>query len=335
MASAGIPKNAEASVPNTMLTPQQKRDKMHEITQAALAQLPPLSDDLEEYVIYIPVQDGWHSRTKIVRPKAHVDAKRPLIVHFYGGGMLVGEPETLLNVAREFAETFGAVVALPSYRLVPDVRWPVQYKDSWDVLVWLSRHAEVELRAKLDAGFIVGGISAGGSLAAVCGGLAMFPDLKEAKEVSKLAKPLTGQFLCCPSLLVEETVPAEYRSLFTSREENKDVAGFNAAGLKFVLDGLQCTDYSSPWYSPIAAFLSQEPVSKTPVYLEYCGLDPFRDDATIYGKILEARGVQVKMQLFAEDVHTSWTVLGQPSKASNPTIQEAQMAGMKWLLSLS
>lgn len=61
------------------------------------------------------------------------------------------------------------MVALPSYRLVPNIRWPVPYYDSWHVLVWLSEHAK-ELGADLDVGFIVGRVSAGASLAAVCGG---------------------------------------------------------------------------------------------------------------------------------------------------------------------
>jgi acetyl esterase/lipase len=343
MASTAPTKDAESSAPTPAaahnLTPQEKRATMHKMIQAGVARLPVLPDTLEEYVIHVPVQDGWQSRTKIVRAKGKTDlplpAKRPLIVHFYGGGMIVGEPEQLLSTAREFAVTYGAVVALPSYRLVPDVRWPVPYKDSWDVLVWLSQHAEAELGANLDTGFIVGGVSAGGAVAAVCGGLAMFPGSKEAHEAPRLAKPLTGQFLCVPCLAVDEIVPAEYRACFTSREENGDVAGLNAAALKLVFEGLQCTDYSSLWFSPITAIASQEPVNKIPVYLEHCALDPLRDDAIVYGKLLESRGVQTKMHLFPEDGHNSWTVIDSPTKARNPTIKEAQMAGMKWLLSLS
>jgi acetyl esterase/lipase len=335
MTSTASTKDAKSTSPHAALTPEQKRAIMNNMIQAAVAKLPPLPDTLEEYDIHVPVQDGWQSRTKIVRPKADVPAKRPLIVHFFGGGMLVGEPEQLLSAARAFAETYGAVVALPSYRLCPDVRWPVPYKDGWDVLVWLSEHAEAKLGANLGAGFIVGGVSAGCSIATVCGGLAMFPKSKEAQQAPRLAKPLTGQFLCLPCLAVDETVPAEYKASFTSREENGNVAGFNAAGLKLVFDSLQCTDYTSLWFSPLSAISNQEPVNKIPVYMEHCGFDPLRDDATIYGKLLELRSVQTKVQLFPDDMHTSWTVMDAPSKAKDPTIEEAQMAGMKWLLSLS
>jgi acetyl esterase/lipase len=328
-------KVAESSAPTVPLTSAGKKATMSRMIQAAVAMLPPLPDTLEEFDIYIPVQDGWKSRTKIVRPKSDVSAKAPLIVHFFGGAMIVGEPEQLLNVAREFAETYGAVVALPSYRLTPEVRWPVPYKDGWDVLVWLSKHAEAEIGANLDTGFIVGGASAGGAVAAVCGGLAMFPNSKEAQEVPKLAKPLTGQLLCVPGLLVEDTVPAEYKAIFTSREDNKNALGLDAAGVERVWDELQCTDYTSLWFSPVPTISSQEPVHKIPAYLEHCGLDPLRDDITVYGKLLESRGVPTKMQLFPEDGHQGWTIMDRPPKAKNPTIREAQLAGMKWLLSLS
>lgn len=309
---------------------------MLKMTLDGIAKLPPLHDTLEELQIHIPVQSGWQSRTKVVRPKLGRTARRPLIVHFFGGGMMVGEPEQLLSPAREFAEAYGAVVVLPSYRLVPDVRWPVPYQDGWDILVWLSKHAEAELGANLDAGFIVGGVSAGASVSAVCGGLAMFPKSKEAQAAPKLSKPLTGQFLCVPVLLVEEIVPEKYRAFFTSREENKNSEGLNAASLKEVMDGLQCTDYKSLWFSPAATLSNQEPVTKIPVYLEHCGLDPLRDDATIYSKLLESRGIPTRVTLLPEDVHNSWTVVdSSPKMSKNPTMEEAQMAGMKWLLSFS
>lgn len=306
---------------------------MSAFLKAGVAVLPPLPDTLEEFDINIVVDDGWLSRTKIVRPRASVSAKRPLIVDFYGGGFMVGEPEQLLNVARAFAETYGAVVALPSYRLVPDVKWPRPHKDGWDVVSWLSQNAETELGADLDAGFIVGGVSAGASVAVAIGGLSMFPDSKEARAVSQLAKSLTGQFLRVPFAVVEETVPLEYRSLFTAWEDNKDAQGLNAGALQMVLKGLQCTDYTSLWISPVSELGKREPVNKFPIYMEQCQFDALRDDVTVYKKVLESRSIPVKTHLFPEDGHMAWTVGDQPRKAKNPTFEEANLEGMKWLLS--
>jgi acetyl esterase/lipase len=336
MASTVPTQDTAAPTPPAQLTPQERRAGMAKVIEAGLAKLPPLSDSLEEFDIQIPVQDGWLSRTKIVRPKADVLAKRALIVYFYGGGFFVGEPDQLLNAARAFAETYGAVVALPSYRLVPETKWPVPFADGWDVLVWLSKHAEeAKIGAHLDAGFIVAGASAGGAVAAVCGGLAMFPNSPEAQEAPKLAKPLTGQFLTVPGIAYGVDLPEEYKKLHTSWEDNSNVEGINSAVLKMVFEGLQCSNYESLWYSPVSTILRQEPANKIPTYLDHCQFDPLRDDATVYNKLLEMRGVQTKIQLFPDDPHTSWTVMTNASKSSNPTIEESHMAGMKWLLSLS
>ncbi|KAE9985739.1 hypothetical protein BLS_005705 [Venturia inaequalis] len=209
------------------LTPQRKRAIKHYMTEAAIAKLLPLADCLEELDIFIPVQDGWQSRTKLVRPKAKTTSHKPLMVHFFGGGFMAGEPEQLLNVARAFAETHDAVVALPSYRLVPEVRWPTPCHDGWHVLVWLSEHAE-ELGANLNAGFIVGGVGVGASLAAVS----------------------------------------------TPQPCNKSTTDDNVRTL----------------------------VNKPSTYMDHCGLDPFKDDVTIYEKLLESKGVQTMINFVPQKI---------------------------------
>lgn len=319
--------------PKSEPTIYEKRVMMHNAIVASIEKLPPLPQDFEELDLQIPTRDGWLSRTRIVRPKDTTASRCPLIVHFFGGGMIVGEPEQLLSAARAFAQSFGAVVALPSYRLVPDVLWPVPEQDGWDVVAWLSEHAEAELGADLSAGFVVGGVSAGGSVAAVSCGLAMFEDAEEARP--KLAKPITGQFLSAAGVAVDEIVPEEYKSLYTARDECRNMVGFNTAMMDGVYEGMQVTDYTSLWFSPLSTLAKQEPARKIPTYLEHCGLDPLRDDTTVYAKLLEAKGVPTKVRLFKEDTHSSWTVLPPGMKAKDPTVQEAQLEGMKWLLEFS
>jgi len=61
-----------------------------------------------------------------------------------------------------------------------------------------------------------------------------------------------------------------------------------------VLSALQ-PDVSSPLWSPVNASSGLEGLP--PVYLQACGLDPLRDDALIYEKILNAAGVKTKLDL--------------------------------------
>ena len=106
----------------------------------------------------------------------------------------------------------------------------------------------------------------------------MFPDSKEAQESPKLQKPLTGQFLCVPLTVVEETVPAEYKSLWTAWDDNKNAEGLNTGALQMILKQLQITDYNSLWLSPVPELVKREPVSKFPIYMEACGFDAMRDE---------------------------------------------------------
>lgn len=53
----------------------------------------------------------------------------------------------------------------------------------------------------------------------------MYPNLKEAQDVPKPARPLNGQFLSVPGLVMEENLPAQYQTVWTSRQNNANVAG--------------------------------------------------------------------------------------------------------------
>src|SRR5690242_398105 len=103
-----------------------RRAMMEEWMKAGVEALGPLSEFLEEFWIDIPTHDGWKSHSFVIRPKSAVSdgKKHPLIVHWFGGGFGLGSPGQMTRPAREFAETFGAVVVLPNYRLYPDHRWP-------------------------------------------------------------------------------------------------------------------------------------------------------------------------------------------------------------------
>jgi acetyl esterase/lipase len=67
------------------------------------------------------------------------------------------------------------------------------------------------LKATPSEGFVVGGSSAGGNLAAVVTHLA---------RNEKLSPPLTGQFLSAPLLLPPKVVPEKYKSQYISYEQN-------------------------------------------------------------------------------------------------------------------
>lgn len=313
------------------------RQIMYQMEQSGIQALGPIPESIEEFWTTIPLPDGWESKTKVMRPKQMTPlGKHPLIVLFHGGAFVVGSPDQVNRPARDFAEKFGAVVVCPSYKLAPENPWPTQMRNGWDILSYLTKNAESKFGANLDApngGFVVGGFSAGAALSAVLAGISAAGDGVDAP----LAKPLTGVFAAVPGLLVDEIVPEEYKALWTSRIENENAEGLNASKVQLVLNVMQCTDYHSPWFSPINIFAAGKghdvAALHASAYIQVCQHDPYRDDGVVYEKVLAGYGVPTRIDLFPDDGHGGWTALSAPTKSTNPTMGEATMNGMEWLLS--
>lgn len=287
----------------------------------------------------IPVSPGFSPSIKIIHPSSPATTPRPLIVLLHGGGFVRGPIDYLRPPGVAFAEEFNAVVVLGTYRLIPEVRWPVPWKDSWNLLAYVSEHAHepafgcAELDANKGGGFIVGGTSAGASCAAVCAGIDALGVARD-EGVEELASRLTGVMANVPFLLVPEIVPQEWRSRWTAWQDNERAGGFNTNTLKSVIQGIQCSNYKSRWFTPITDLCQgDDKLHGYPrVYVAYCQFDPLRDDGKVYSELLRRRGVEVKTDLFPDDGHTGWSSMGFAMRSKRPTIPEANMEGMRWLL---
>lgn len=103
-------------------------------------------------------------------------------------------------------------------RLAPEHPFPTGLNDSYTALNWVNLHLHVQslkltryqtkqnagsLNADLSKGFLVGGASAGGNLAAVLAHRAKADLIFDQS-------PLTGQILLYPVTVHPEVVPAEY-----------------------------------------------------------------------------------------------------------------------------
>src|SRR6266508_2122661 len=94
-----------------------------------------------------------------------VDAPRPLIVYFHGGGFVFCSIDTHDGTCRRLANATGAVVVSVEYRLAPECPFPAAPDDCYAATVWTHEYAE-ELGADTSQ-LVVAGDSAGGNLAAV------------------------------------------------------------------------------------------------------------------------------------------------------------------------
>ncbi|KAL8383272.1 hypothetical protein RB595_006839 [Gaeumannomyces hyphopodioides] len=343
-----------------------KRAAIEAWQEAAIATLGPVSDEIQEYWMTIITDDGFESKTLVIRPKPtthnrpaaniHVDnspdaldgskptPRRPLIVLFHGGGFALGTPAMMTRPGRELAERLGAVVVAPTYRRVPEHAWPGPSRSAWAVLAWLAENAGRELGANLGDGFVVGGFSAGASLAAICAGISLLPAGHDLLAPggggfdNRLARPITGVFANCPMLLTEDIVPAEHRDLWRSRVENKDAQGLDSEGVELIWRVMN-PDFYSPWTSPFSGWLKSDgnPGDEAasvgiPHYIQVGKLDCLRDDGVVLYEALASRGVETRIDVFEKDGHTGWCALPFESHSKNPTVEEATMAGFSWLL---
>ena len=84
---------------------------------------------------------GAHPRQRLdlYRP-AGVTGKAPVIVFFYGGGWEGGERANYRFAALALVEQ-GFVVAIPDYRVYPEVGFPLFLEDSAKAVAWVRAHA--------------------------------------------------------------------------------------------------------------------------------------------------------------------------------------------------
>ncbi len=103
--------------------------------------------------------DGVRCRV-IVAP----GAPRAVYLHFHGGGMVSGSPETMDLPNAGLARDFGVTVVSPDYRKAPEHPYPAGPDDAYAVGAWLLEHAKEEFGTDR---IVIGGESAGGYLTAV------------------------------------------------------------------------------------------------------------------------------------------------------------------------
>ncbi|KAI9877727.1 MAG: hypothetical protein M1830_003002 [Pleopsidium flavum] len=246
---------------------------------------------------------------------ASESGKHPLVVLFSGGGFFVGSPEQMTPDARSFARLFGAVCVCPSYRLAPEFKFPTAANDCWDSLKWINASL---LGAAPSAGFVVGGVSARGNLAAALAQLAQDENLEPS---------LTGQWLAIPVLLDQAIVPEKYKDVYFSQEQNVNALGLNKKSFDEMAAYSQ-PDVHSPLYSPLNS--AAPGTGLPPAYIQVCGLDVVRDDALIYEKVLKEQGVKTRLDVYAGLPHGFWAVFPQLNSSRKAAVDIAK--GMGWLL---
>lgn len=176
------------------------------VLELAAQNKPPLRPDVELSELRIPGPAGAPElRLVIVQPRERRRGA-PAILHFHGGGFVVGLPEMARATIAAFAGELNAVVVSVDYRLAPETRFPGALEDGYAALAWMHRNAPA--LGIEPTRIAVSGDSAGGGMAAGLALLArdrgeyalafqhlVFPGLDDRTCLRTNLSPLVGEFI--------------------------------------------------------------------------------------------------------------------------------------------
>ncbi|KAF2184123.1 alpha/beta-hydrolase [Zopfia rhizophila CBS 207.26] len=280
----------------------------------------PIPNEVIETMHDVPTRDGASIRVRVYQPKSGPpDGGSPLIMMYHEGGWCMGDlTDEDLN-SRMFARDLGAVCVNVEYRLAPEHVFPIGVNDSWDALKWAIANAE-NLKVNPRRGIIVCGASAGGNISAVLAVLA---------RDEKLDPPITGQYLCVPALLPAENVPERFKDEYKSRFENVNDPVLGKLEGSGIMEIYQ-PDEHSPLWDPFNHPDGHKGVAKA--YFQVAGLDPLRDEAWLYDRVLRENGVETKFDLYPGYGHMFWT--NYPEMERSREFVQDTLKGVKWLLDM-
>jgi len=188
------------------------RERLSERKKSLTAAQSDGKSDVKEEDMTAPARDGHPIPVRIYRPASPPSGGSPLVVFYHGGGFCLGGLENEELNCRLFAQKLGCVCVNVDYRLAPENKFPTAVLDSWDTLQWAAANTK-KLGADPSKGFVIGGTSAGGNIAAALALLA---------RDEKLDPPLTGVSLLIPALTGLDAIPEQYKDEILSYEQNKD-----------------------------------------------------------------------------------------------------------------
>ncbi|GIH95806.1 alpha/beta hydrolase [Planobispora siamensis] len=259
--------------------------------QAAMA--PPLPEGevtVEDRMVPGP-EGAPDVRLRIYRPVG-LEGAAPGLYWIHGGGMIIGSPENDDLRMIEYVTRLGCVAVSVDYRLAPEHPDPAPVEDCYAGLVWTAKNA-AELGID-PARIVVGGLSAGGGLAA--GTVLLARD--------RGGPAIVFQLLLCPMLDDRNTTPSSLE--FTDAVVWDRTA--NLFGWRCLLGERAGTDDVSPYAAPARA---EDLSGLPPAYVDVGELEVFRDECAEYALRLTRAGVSAEFHLYPGAFHASDSMVPQ------------------------
>jgi len=256
-----------------------------EMAKQFQSELPPIEGIVTSDHLVAGSDGAPNVPVRVYRPDNSTESL-PALLWMHGGGYVLGSLQGDDYKVRQLVKNVDCIVVSVEYRLAPEHPFPAPLEDCYAALMWLAANTD---KLGVDAArMAVGGLSAGGGLAAALALLA-----RDRAEVNVLF-----QMLCCP-MIDDQNVTSSSYSITDPRLWNRDC---NERGWAAYLGGEGVAGSEST--SPYAAVAGAEDLSNLPpAYIPVGSQDLFVDENIEYARRLNQAGVPAELHIFPGGSH--------------------------------
>ncbi|KIJ43694.1 hypothetical protein M422DRAFT_208596 [Sphaerobolus stellatus SS14] len=263
---------------------REQANNARKATDAVLAPLLPTSN-VRTISKVLSLKEG-DIPIKVYIPGSVSQDSYPVILWIFGGGFWLGCVDIDDLLLRYWSSQLDAVLVAVEYRKAPEHPFPVGLNDCYACLKWIASHQQ-EIHGDISKGLIVSGISSGGNFATVLS--------QRASQDPELKGKVTGLAADIPLLIHPAAYPKKFKDELKSVEQNKNAPIFGKDRLDYALTLYKPPEPSHPDMSPL---LFPHLQGLPPTYIQVDGLDPLRDEALLYAKLLKEAGVPTKVDVY-------------------------------------
>ncbi|QRV89345.1 carbohydrate esterase family 10 protein [Ceratobasidium sp. AG-Ba] len=216
----------------------------------------------------------------------------PVLLHMHGGGWVFGNVEGGISFFSRACVEAKCVVVSVGYRLAPEHPYPAAVDDAWDALLWVIGEGKDELGIN-PSKVAVGGVSAGGNLAAIL-----------AQRASVAGIPLVLQILTIPATDSSYS-PTDPSGWTPSMREHEHIFALSVPDIFWFLDLYvpNLEDRTRPEVSPL---LQDDPKAyerMAPALVSVMELDVLCSEGEKYAEKMRKFGVEVLLKKYKGLTH--------------------------------